>query len=604
MATRDDDFSGTTSVGKGPTEASTPEGTRGEDTAGRFYLLVFERGSSWMYELPQSGQVIIGRSTDVDLRLRDNQVSRRHAVVRVTAAGAELEDLKSQNGTFLNGERISGPRALQLGDTLRVCGVTLAFYASEPHNQATQLVDAARFRERLEDEIERALRTHRSFAMMALHASGMHPGEPADEATVSRALGRLDVAAWSAPGELLVLLPEVPAEEVAAAANRLLSTLAVAWPDARVGYALCPVDGCDAGGLIAGTRAAAHASSPGTAAAVATSFGTRQIRGRTVVIADPAMMRLYALIDRLAVVDLPILLHGETGAGKELAAGAIHERSARHAQPLIAVNCAAIPENLLESELFGYERGAFSGAVSAKPGLFESADKGTLFLDEIGDLPLGVQAKLLRALETRKVTRIGDIREREVDVRLVAATNRDVRLEVKQGRFRRDLYHRLSGASLHVPPLRERTRELPLLAQRLLDEARSRTGAVPMEISPDAIDVLLAHTWPGNVRELKNVMDYVAAAHPEPVLAAVHVRLRIEASADLPSRPPSAATPPPPTPGPPRPLSEELRELEIRRMRESLEATGWNQTRSAEMLGIPVRTFFAKVKQYGLKRGL
>jgi transcriptional regulator with PAS, ATPase and Fis domain len=210
----------------------------------------------------------------------------------------------------------------------------------------------------------------------------------------------------------------------------------------------------------------------------------------------------------------------------------------------VAVNCAAIPETLLESELFGYERGAFSGAVAAKAGLFEAASGGTLFLDEIGDLPLSVQGKLLRVLETRRVTRIGDIREREVDVRLVAATNRDLQDEVVRGRFRKDLYYRLSGGTLVVPPLRERMNELPLLAQALLSDARARAGTRPMSLAPEAIAELSRHAWPGNVRELKNVMEYLAAAHPRRpwVRRTWPPRLELRAAPANPGRVPTASS--------------------------------------------------------------
>jgi DNA-binding NtrC family response regulator len=315
------------------------------------------------------------------------------------------------------------------------------------------------------------------------------------------------------------------------------------------------------------------------------------IEGRRVVIADPAVVRLYALIERLAPVNLPILITGETGCGKELAAAAIHALSPRVSAKLVSLNCAAIQETLVESELFGHERGAFSGAVATKPGLVEVASGSTLFLDEIGELALATQAKLLRVLETGCVTRVGDVRERTVDVRIVAATNRDLEADVAANRFRQDLFFRLSGATLRIPPLRQRPHDLHLLATQFLDEACARARRQPMTISDGAMAALGAHAWPGNIRELKNLMTYLAAALDVDVLDAVHVAERLNVTPEATTRA---------TPTTFRPLADELRELEIARMKAALEATDGNQTRAAALLSMPVRTFFEKVKHHGL----
>ena len=320
------------------------------------------------------------------------------------------------------------------------------------------------------------------------------------------------------------------------------------------------------------------------------------IGAQRVIIADPTVVRLYALIERLAPVNIPVLITGETGCGKELVATALHTRSPRAGKTLISLNCAALHEMLVESELFGHERGAFSGASATKPGLIEAASGSTLFLDEIGELALGIQAKLLRVLESRRVTRVGDVHEREVDIRIVAATNRDLESDVVAGRFRRDLFFRLSAATLELPPLRQRSSELPLLADAFLEEACRLSGRSVMRISDEALAVLLAHSWPGNIRELKNLMQYVAAALPVEILLAEHVserlgRMRAPTAPWIETSAPSATRF--------RPIADELRELEITRIREALEATGGNQTRAAGLLTMPVRTFFEKAKQYG-----
>jgi anaerobic nitric oxide reductase transcription regulator len=225
---------------------------------------------------------------------------------------------------------------------------------------------------------------------------------------------------------------------------------------------------------------------------------------------SPAMQRLKAEIDTVAASDLTVLILGETGVGKELVAKRLHARSSRSERPLVQINCAALPETLADSELFGHKKGAFTGAVQDRIGKFELADGGTLFLDEVGELPLSVQAKLLRVLQSGEIQRPGSDRLLRVDVRVIAATNRDLRDEVAQGRFRADLYHRLSVYPLVVPSLRERGRDVLSLAGGFLEENQHRLGARNLRLSPQAKAALLSHAWPGNVRELEHVISRAA----------------------------------------------------------------------------------------------
>lgn len=237
----------------------------------------------------------------------------------------------------------------------------------------------------------------------------------------------------------------------------------------------------------------------------ATATGPRPLLGHST--AFRVLQREIAL---LAASELTVLLGGETGVGKDLVARAIHATSARAGRPLISLNCAALPDNLVESELFGHVRGAFTGAVADRRGKFELADGGTLFLDEVGELPLAAQAKLLRVLQSGQLQRLGADREPRVDVRLIAATNRDLAAEVRAGRFRADLYHRLSVYPLRVPPLRERGRDVLLISGSFLEENRARLGLGGLRLAPDAQAVLLAHDWPGNVRELEHTIARTA----------------------------------------------------------------------------------------------
>jgi len=225
---------------------------------------------------------------------------------------------------------------------------------------------------------------------------------------------------------------------------------------------------------------------------------------------SPALQRILQELDVVASSELPVLLLGETGVGKELFARQLHRRSGRADKPMIYVNCAALPESLAESELFGHSKGAFSGALSERAGRFDAADGGTLFLDEVGELPLSVQAKLLRVLQNGEIQRLGSDKLQRVNVRLVAATNRDLQQQVKQGEFRADLYHRLSVYPIPIPPLRERSEDLPLLAGHFLEQNRSRLGLRSLRLAPAAELALLGYNWPGNIRELEHVISRAA----------------------------------------------------------------------------------------------
>src|SRR3954447_14221858 len=251
------------------------------------------------------------------------------------------------------------------------------------------------------------------------------------------------------------------------------------------------------------TRALAQEEATTEPANAATSGGARfGIIGKS-----PGLTDLYAVLERVADTPTTVLITGESGTGKELVARALHDHSSRKDKPFIKVNCAAIPKELIESELFGYERGAFTGAVSSKPGRFELANGGTLFLDEIGEIPVEMQVKLLRALQESEFERVGGIKTIHVDVRLVAATNRDLKKLIAAGGFREDLFYRLNVVSIRLPALRERDTDIPLLVEHFLTKFNGRLKKQVTGVEPEAIDILAAYTWPGNIRELENVME-------------------------------------------------------------------------------------------------
>lgn len=316
-----------------------------------------------------------------------------------------------------------------------------------------------------------------------------------------------------------------------------------------------------------------------------------QVRSRTsppgFVGASRPMQELFVMLRRIAASPLPALITGETGSGKEVVARAIHALSGRG--PFVAVNCAALPEQLLESELFGHERGAFTGADREKAGLFEAAHGGVLFLDEVGEMPRPLQPKLLRALEEGEVRRVGSSKPRSVDVRIVAATNRDLEEAVASGDFREDLYWRLDVVSLAVPPLRDRPADIPLLAEHFLEQARRRGGeGLAERIAPGAMALMTAYPWPGNVRELRNAVESAATLCDGPA---------VEAS-DLPARVRDAAT----ATGLVQGAASEglpLREVERRYIMEVLHRTGGNRSRAAEILGLDRKTLYRKLQEYG-----
>ncbi len=309
---------------------------------------------------------------------------------------------------------------------------------------------------------------------------------------------------------------------------------------------------------------------------------SRTIDGTQFILASPVMHKFMALVDRVAEQVETVLVTGETGTGKELIARTIHESSHRQSRPWIDINCAALPENLVESELFGYEKGAFSGADASKPGLFEMSDRGTLFLDEIGELQLQTQVKLLRVLDGQPFYRLGGHRKIKVDVRVVAATNQDLEAAVREGRFRQDLFHRLSQFRLSVPPLRERPEDIVALAEHFL-----RLKAPGKNFSAQAISALLSHSWPGNIRELRNL---VAKMVMESSGSDIDFSRLSAALTGEPTALRQTAS---------MPVSN-LDSMEEQMIIKALERTGGQRTLAAEQLGISRRTLSRKLKEYNI----
>ncbi len=318
------------------------------------------------------------------------------------------------------------------------------------------------------------------------------------------------------------------------------------------------------------------------------------------IVQDEASKAVYALLPTIAPSPLSVLILGETGVGKEVFADSIHRSSRRVDKPFVKINCAALPESILEGELFGYERGAFSGAVVARPGLFEAAHQGTVFLDEIGELPLHTQAKLLRVLESGEVLRLGARAPVKIDVRFVSATNRDLHACVERGEFRSDLYYRLEGVRVEIPPLRQRQNDVIALAEFFLARLAGRMGLVCPEISEGAKDMLRTYSWPGNVRELRNVMERALVMNPD-AAQLTEAQLVVHAPHSV---PPAADDPPPSiqTRHTMKMLKSSLDEVEKKAILEALEQTNGNQSAAAKLLGIGRHALLNRLDAYGIAR--
>ena len=323
----------------------------------------------------------------------------------------------------------------------------------------------------------------------------------------------------------------------------------------------------------------------------------RDRRSRDVLLGDSAPMReIRSKIAKLARTQAPVFISGESGTGKELVARLIHTKGPRSHRPFVAVNCGAIPAELMESEFFGHKKGSFSGAVSDKTGLFQAADGGTLFLDEVADLPLHLQVKLLRAIQEKRIRPVGDCQEIPVDVRILSATHKDLKRLVDEGRFRQDLYYRNNVIELRVPPLRQRREDIPGLARHILERLALELGHGRLQLTPRALEALSCYSFPGNVRELENILERAAALCDGDTIDT--------ADLNLPDPEPQPAdNPEPPVPEGPFSLEDYLGEIERRAILDTLEQTHWNRSKAARRLGMTLRQLKYRLQKWGLDGG-
>jgi two-component system, NtrC family, response regulator AtoC len=526
--------------------------------AGAVLLVVRLGGVTHAHEVPDGGEVVVGRAEDAAISVPETTVSRRHAVFRRAGAALTIEDLGSRNGVVVNGAVLRGAtRALASGDVVRVGSAEIVVAAS-PGGGAGG---------RLERELDRVARAGGGRATLVRIA----PRGAGDLAAMGAALGAADLVEERGDGEYGALL----AGADPLVASGVVERLRRVDPRVEVGVATYPADGGTAAELWE-----AAAVEPGRAAASGAP---------AVVAVDAAMIQVLKVAARLAQTPSTVLVLGETGVGKEVVAEEIHRASPRAAGPFIRLNCASLPEALLESELFGHEKGAFTGADKRKVGYFEAAHGGTLLLDEIGELPLAMQAKLLRVLERHAVIRVGGTQEIPVDARVVCATHRDLAAEVERGAFRADLFYRIATFRLQVPPLRERPAEIAVLAELFAARFAARLGVPAPAIGPDASAALAAWRWPGNVRELRNAMEHAVVMAEQGIVHPEHLPPEITGA----SRPEPVAA---------GGIQDRLAAMERRGIEAALAACGGNRTHAAKRLGISRRALLYKLHKYGLAR--
>lgn len=540
------------------------------------------------YDAPSEGEISLGRGGDIVLS--HDSISRRHLSLRF-GSSVEVSDLGSTNETTLFGAPLRPHEwvALRPGDLLVVGGEALVMLhdddaRSVPIRRSGLSIDA------LNDDGARV-------AICARVASSGSAAGDAGSSDDADGVNWLDVLAGAllARDQLVVLgereaalvLVDRTEEQAERVARTLEEHLFRLHTPATIRFRPSPAAAESAGGRGRG-RASDDSFDPRATAQRVTMRPPRP------VVRDPQMVKLFDLVDEIAPTQVNVLISGETGVGKDVVARTIHDRSPRSRLPFLSLNCSALPETLLESELFGYERGAFTGAVSTKQGLLETAEGGTVFLDEVGEMPLATQSKLLRVLEDRTVRRVGGLKPNPVDMRIVAATNRDLAKAIADGGFRADLFYRLNGLSIVVPPLRERTREIGALTDHFLATAAVNLGRPTPALSLEARSCLEAYAWPGNIRELRNVVERAVLLARGGTISAELLPAEIS--------------------GPPLdsagglgaekiPNESELDPLlEKAQIVDALAKCSGNQTRAAQMLGITRRVLIKRIERYNLPR--
>ena len=553
------------------------------------------------HPLPDKGNVVIGRSPECDVVISDDSVSRRHAILRI-GPQLMLEDLGSANGTRVQGRVLAKGEAaaITLGEAVQIGTIMAVVSDAAAKFRPRRLWPHGYFEGRLEEEVDVCTRSGATFAVARFRAGPSLDGAGLIDA-LAGVLRSGDVIGQCGPGDFELLLRAISPERARRVVDRIPAALATLGQEVSIGHACFPEHGWTGDELLAAAAAAAGLPA----------------RSRGEPAREGAMREVLRMADRVAASSLSVLILGETGVGKELLAEYIHRQSPRRDKALLRLNCAALSPTLLESELFGHERGAFTGADRSKPGLLEGADGGSVFLDEIGELPEPLQVKLLRVIEERKVQRVGGLTQTAIDVRFIAATNRNLDEEVARGAFRQDLLYRINAMTLVIPPLRQRAYEIEGLARGFAAEMSKDLGRERLDVSMDALALLEAYPWPGNIRELRNVVMRAAVLSGGIEIGAEHLPPEL---LNRTHSPPSKSTPPRRDEaarvargpedaahrGPRGSIRESVKstvaEVERQAIIEALARHGGNQAAAAAELGIHRRTLMRRLDQYKIPR--
>jgi DNA-binding NtrC family response regulator len=544
------------------------------------WLTVVDGDEAHVIALPDHGALLIGRSAACDVVLRNVLASRRHAEIRRQDGRLTIADVGSANGTRVGGRELAplGEMPLEPGVAVFVGSACLVAHELRAAPSTAHVQSVTELEQRLGRSGPRWLALVR--IRLAARLSGAWVVR-----LLSQTLGDGDFVLDGVEGDAWLVFARAEALEARRAAEAAVARIEP-WAFASLQEVSVLPRGSDDDEWIdeLGRRLAPR---PDLGAAGA------------VVVREKSMRDLLARVERIAGGTISVLVLGETGVGKDVVASLLHERSPRRERPFLRLNCAVLSESLLESELFGHEAGAFTGARQAKPGLLEVANRGTVFLDEVGELPPAVQAKLLRVLESREVTRLGGLHPRTIDVRFVSATNRDLRKDVSADRFREDLFYRLSGVVLEVPPLRDRRAEIePLACAFAAEVARGLGRHEPFRFTPAALARMAGHHWPGNVRELRNAVERAALLSDGAVIDAAAFDLEVGLDRRASSEHAPAAPPPADAGGGQARGSADERA----RIAAALASCAGNQTRAAQILGIARRTLVKKLSRYQIPR--
>jgi len=578
-------------------------------------LLIYHREGLDVVPLAEGHPIVVGRSEPSHVRPKSRRLSRQHARFLLENGAVTVEDMGSTNGTFINGKRISRRAPVLGNDEVTLGSVMISVHE---HGSLRRRLHGLERHEgwvaALADEVSRARTFQRSVAVLMVRSLSRR-GHLSRWVPRIRELAReVDRVGLFGPDAVEIMLPEIDLETARRLADEVIKGRVDNEPPLVCGVAIYPEDASSALELC--TAASDAVASASLAEPV------KFLRNTNIwlsadpdeegpVVRDPAMLTVYETIDRVALSNIPILIEGETGTGKEVIARAIHERSARRDQPMRCINCGAIPSQLIESVLFGHERGAFTGAERRTKGVFEEAEGGTVLLDEIGELAASAQVALLRVLETKRFTRVGSHMEIGVDIRVLAATHRDIEAMTKDGSFRLDLFYRLNTLTLTVPPLRRRPEEISPLIRRFVKLANAANGRSILGISPEALGTMGAYPWPGNVRELRNAVDRAVVIAVGDIITVDDLPERVRRFDPLSDDFDDWKASPEPTEMVTRAvpvdpsgldLKRQVRAFEVELIRSALHMASNNQTDAASLLKMPRRTLVYKIRAYGIRQ--